>query len=439
MIQSNVPFDINFSPFGMHNESSCFHSEFQKVFKIKLILLLIMTEYNIIIIPTTISDELTGEQIDYIKKEVHQKWRQQCLGTIAIESMYNVLFPSKDLVTMNKMKGIILYYCFYELIMAEHYVSEQIYNNNYPDDIITLKHKYIYKSDSYLIQNMLNQIDCSNLCPRIEQDLITLVNDIMKKRDNRHLFGIDHNVPFYLKESNKNRLNTIHKKYNPQTHDIIQSLHDQYIITKPYGNEGTSTAIVLLNNNDVYMGHIYIWPSKSTDSKSTDSGSLHVHSGVAYVQGIRTSVVNIFQRKMTNVSLKIFHGVVLWCHKYGFHTVQIIDPLPSMSYISHHKLGFVDSSCGVWGNVNETLQIYKHISSITYLEYTQPIWLYFNDIINTNEFNADLSIISKLTQLPIDLSRLYAECLIKHHLHLWRNPRLLTPNAARKWRTSLKI
>jgi hypothetical protein len=105
-------------------------------------------------------------------------------------------------------------------------------------------------------------------------------------------------------------------------------MRDDYFVFDPVNKDIPYTAIVLLDSNGMYVGHIYTWPSS-------------IFSKTMSVQGIRTSLYNLSCRAFGQVSEKLIQGVSEFAQSNGFNYLQIVAPTQNMVKILS-KMGFVN-------------------------------------------------------------------------------------------------
>lgn len=88
-----------------------------------------------------------------------------------------------------------------------------------------------------------------------------------------------------------------------------------------------STALVLLDDEYRYMGHIYVWPAD-------------YYADTAEAIGIRTSLLNLACRLVPGIGRKLVLAVYDYAVLHGFHNIVILNPLGPMGEILK-ALGFV--------------------------------------------------------------------------------------------------
>lgn len=179
-----------------------------------------------------------------------------------------------------------------------------------------------------------------------------LVRDLYRDRDQGHVFGwgseelimgpksastFEDEQNAFEELKNEDSKSVDDSEEIEETGQILQEFYRHHIPrtsdwfrSRP-GNK-TSTAVIVLDNNFKYLGHVYVWPSRSY-FKTLD------------MIGIRTSVLNLACREVRNVSHKIIASCLLFCLQYpaNFKYLRIENPLPVMEGIAA-RLGFVNAS-----------------------------------------------------------------------------------------------
>lgn len=195
--------------------------------------------------------------------------------SIAKEIFDNLGYKSLDDVKSLDCNTIVE--LFYLILLHEHYIAKELYKK-YVNPIDYSK--YMSSKDA-VSENMLHDI---SQCTEIDDDALrTLILDLYPFRDDHYAFN-------------------------------------------PYKNM-QYTAIVLLDNNGIYAGHIYAWPS-------------NVFSNCMSAQGIRTSLYNPSRKTIKQVSEKLMNGLTQFALENGCNYLQIISPTPNMLKILL-RLGFV--------------------------------------------------------------------------------------------------
>lgn len=110
---------------------------------------------------------------------------------------------------------------------------------------------------------------------------------------------------------------------------VIKFLTQFHVYTDVFKQDllhSRDTAIVLLNNENVYYGHVYVWES----SESSDT---------LMVIGIRTSVINYLSQEVRGVAQLLFSGVSTFAKFHNYTKIQVEAPIGPMSRILS-QMGF---------------------------------------------------------------------------------------------------
>ena len=301
-----------------------------------------------------------------------------CLYTLVHEYGIHSLNPSTIQGDVHRASQILR-----EIVLAEHAIGIHYYEQLVKEQKSVRQLQHV--SESKYVNDEITKIDSCLNPMLLENDIKLLVEDVYLEGDSDKLFGFpddDHNIDLPPKDLPPKDLPPKDFPWEvlPYITQILEENFPKLVISM-------ATAIVIVDSEYTYYGHVYVWPSESLDT--------------ADVIGIRTSLSNLVCRHLSNVAQKIFYGVALWCSKNGFVKINVISPLPVMQHILTKKLGFTLLDRDAISELENALINLQRLEPIQprYISYGIEYFNMTNFILNTHNYYHDINHIAEIMRI----------------------------------------
>lgn len=220
------------------------------------------------------------------------------------------------------------------LLLNEHEAAYELESKQVESPFIPTGRGSRAGSNSKLAQQIVSQArECDPTGNRLNKALPSLISDLYQGRDTDFVFGgpirMGPQVPWKSYHSDFELAEHEATPFTPFTEAEvadIQKMESQYAGTRRSNvapelsfirpRFKTASALLLLSPKDgSYLGHIYVWPSEYAET--------------ADVIGIRASLLQLECRLVaTSIAEKLIIATLLWAEQYGFHFIDVDQPLP---------------------------------------------------------------------------------------------------------------
>jgi hypothetical protein len=222
------------------------------------------------------------------------------------------------------------------LLLNEHEAAYELEGKQVESPFVPTGQGSRAGSNSKLAQQIVSQArGCDPTGQRINKSLPTLISDLYRGRDMDFVFGgpirMGPQVPWKFYHSDFELAEREATPFTPLTDaemTTLQKMEANYAGTRrrnvapelPFIRPRfkTASALLLLSPEDgSYLGHIYVWPSEYAETVD--------------VIGIRASLLQLECRLVaTSIAEKLIIATLLWAEQYGFHFVNVEQPLQIM-------------------------------------------------------------------------------------------------------------
>jgi len=276
--------------------------------------LLTNQKYHILALPLVTLTKLPKELQDLAEK-------------YAEEYGYKMFDPKN--VAKTKLNGAMLctflYAIFKKLLLIEHEAAKRIYNSRRPEEQrSTFENMSSLGEETVQVRSIINKFSTCDVNGKVGKILnYNIVSDIYSHRDNSAVFGGFSMGPHsgFTAEKEQEEEATAPKTESKSLDEEFRrsKIHPEYDYIAPGAK--TIAAVVLLDHDYTYLGHIYVWPSDSF--KATMD-----------VIGIRASLINLACRDVRNIGQKLIAGVILYASTYnGFNMIRVRQPFDNVKPI----------------------------------------------------------------------------------------------------------
>ncbi|CAH6418614.1 Hypothetical protein POVN_LOCUS333 [uncultured virus] len=355
--------------------------------------------YHILAIPCYSGNVLSETELKTIETGVQDKWGDVSLHPTVLATLAPAEADSERLAA-------VAYEVLRQIILAEHTVVQHLYDHT---DIPAegkdeakagIKLLHVLPTTNYTLTMMERYIECAKTRPLNKNALRLLVEDVFRFGDGDKFFEgpqVEGDEPFTLYE----------RKLNPDL-QLMKPL--DALLTEHFAKGmSPSTAIVVLDAQYRYCGHVYVWPSET-------------RRGTAEVIGIRSSLLNQVCQYLPAVATKIFYGVTLWAHLHNFTRIEVMSPLAVMRSILIKQLHFtsVPSEFGeeteayiehanLQAETYSLFKVYAGAADYDYTEYGTPLFELTATLLDTAEYKHDLAMLATSMQLtPTELGSVFS-------------------------------
>ncbi|CAH6418371.1 Hypothetical protein POVN_LOCUS135 [uncultured virus] len=330
--------------------------------------------YSILAIPCSAAVKLSDEAVGIIEDVVQEKYGAGSLHPDVIDQLVKA-------VSDENARGAVALEVLKQIVAGEHTLGEHYYKQVKKDLETQLAHQTYNSNYVTTTAEAINK--CWATHPISSAILGELYRDLYGERDSQWLFGPPE---FKGYGASYAPMRTTDVKV-----DAKFAMKEQLeAALKSFTGASHAVAIVVVDADYQYVGHVYTWTS-------------HEAQGVAQVIGIRSSLLNQVCRKVPSVSTKLFHGVALWAKAHHLTTISVHSPFLVMQTILEKKLGFQwDAEENLSGSVADALKLLANDSPTFYTGYGVLITDVLAPLVFSKEFLQDVEQIATLLHVLPD-------------------------------------
>lgn len=341
---------------------------------------------TVIAVPLYGDGAVTAEEQTRVQDMVQNKYGPRSLHP----SVIALLAEGKS-----EREGPLAYQVLREILLVEHTVGQHYFNRITPYAAANLVH--VTGQTPYVKAQLAEIEPCWAKRPVDLDVLSSLMDDIYTSRDSNCIFGFPATV------DGKNEADS-----RPTLETKITSANTLApLVRTALGLLSTTTALVLVDANYTYYGHIY-------------TGASSKYGGMDAI-GIRTSMANLVCRALPGVTQKIFHGLLMWGATHNYNHVRVLAPFDSAQPLLL-KLGFVfdQPSKPILYYAGTTKDISTKEYGVYYTELMRPLF-------TTSEFEVDAEALVEVGDMILEAARSHLQ------FRLLTNPRSLLTSDLKAW------
>ena len=304
---------------------------------------------HLLAIPCYTGTRLSAQQLQFI-----DNWVTTIYGSKALHPDLLLLLTVKLGPFSHVLMGAVAYHVLVVLVRVEHTIAEREHGQ--------LNLETCLPSSRY-VEWLAKQIAGKEYNPQLIKDLC---EDHYMMQDTDKLFPSDQPAA---------------PRFDPRLQ--LVPLLTRILETTAAVGPNNATAIVILDPDYRYAGHIYVWTEEEKPN-------------ILHAMGIRRSLYHLLTRSHPGVAPKLIAGVLTFARRYRFRQVKVVHPYPVMRSILS-KIGFTVAGKDYLCSPPD--------EGVPLTEYGLPTCLLTQDLLSTKAFEHDLGVIAEELEITVERLR----------------------------------
>ncbi|CAH6418611.1 Hypothetical protein POVN_LOCUS330 [uncultured virus] len=341
--------------------------------------------YSLVAVRCYTGVTLTEEEKKLIHERVHGKHGAASLYPEVLTALVTEM-KAKD---EPRMLAAVALEVFRQIVLAEHRVA-QLFFDKYGEGCSVVKkgaQLYHQAGDTPYVAGMAEEVAKGWAVTPLPTGNLNHLMEILGEEDSNKFFDFPAEKGDEVEPDRKDFKYEVREafKLSPLVNALLET---EFSVSGTHFN----TAIVCVDAQYRYCGHVYAWATGTTVN-------------TAMVLGIRSSFVNLVCRHVKDVSLKIFHGVALWAKTHQFEHIEVQSPFPVMRKILDKRMGFRESDEGMSNGTGAVLAHFDE-SKVSFVEYGVPLFEFTRKLVETDAFKTDCTtLVSMLKPLYLEKAK----------------------------------